>query len=160
MHNRASQLIQKVNRLPGPVRRAVLSHGLGAFIKIFGTAGIKVVSISDEKVELYLPNHKKIRNHFGTIAAAMAILHAETASGIIMGMNVQEHCLPVLKSVQFNFPKRMQGGLTATAWLTEAQRGLIATSDKGELVVETRVVDETGMEPVNGQFIWAWIPRR
>jgi len=159
VENRASRLIHAINKLPESFSNAILSIGFGFVAKIFGTTGIRVRSIKQDQVELYLPNRKKVRNHFGTVAAGVAILHAETASGIVMGMNVPDNCLPVLKSVQFNFPKRMHGGLTATSWLTDKQLEQIKNSDKGEMIVQTRIIDDSGREPVNGSFTWAWIPK-
>lgn len=160
MSSSIANLINLANKLPGPVRRKVLTFSAGHVGRIIRTTGIQINKISEEEVELYLPNSKKVRNHIGGIAAAIAILHAETASALVMMMNVSDDSVPVLKSVQMDFKKRISGSLKATAMLTEEQQEAIRSADKGELIVETHLVDDSGNEPVQGKFTWAWIPKR
>ncbi len=56
------------------------------------------------------------------------------------------------------FKKRTQGAMRAVAVLTDAQRALMQKSDKGEVTVAVQVTDESGNEPIECEFIWAWIP--
>ena len=55
-------------------------------------------------------------------------------------------------------PGRARGALRAVATLTDDQRALMQQSDKGEVQVQVTVTDETGAEPVQCEFTWAWIP--
>jgi len=91
-------------------------------------------------------------------AAAMALL-AETASGMVVGMNVRDDCLPLCKTMRVRFRKRSTGGLTAKASLSGEQRSLMAIDTKGEVVVPVTVTDEAGEQPIECEFVWAWIPK-
>ena len=82
----------------------------------------------------------------------------ETATGMVMGMNVRDDCLPVVKDMRVQFKKRGQGAMRAVATLTDAQRELIRSTTKGEVAVPVTVTDESGNQPIECEFIWAWIP--
>ena len=85
-------------------------------------------------------------------------LLAETATGMAVGMNVRDDCLPLAKELSMAFKKRATGALKAVATLTAEQRAAMQASDKGEVQVKVTVTDETGAEPVQCEFTWAWIP--
>jgi len=73
-------------------------------------------------------------------------------------MNVRDDCLPLAKELKVAFKKRAQGSLRAVATLTDAQRALMQQTDKGEVTVSVQVSDESGAQPIECEFIWAWIP--
>ncbi|MBC7718851.1 MAG: DUF4442 domain-containing protein, partial [Chitinophagaceae bacterium] len=83
---------------------------------------------------------------------------AETATGMIMGMNVRDDCIPVVKDMRVQFKKRGQGAMRAVATLTQVQRESIRSSTKGEVTVAVTVTDESGNQPIECEFVWAWIP--
>ncbi|MGD6613450.1 DUF4442 domain-containing protein, partial [Xanthomonas citri pv. citri] len=56
------------------------------------------------------------------------------------------------------FRQRAHGALRAVAVLTDAQRQAMQDTDKGELRVPVTVTDESGAEPVQCEFTWAWVP--
>ena len=85
-------------------------------------------------------------------------LLAETATGMVVGMNVRDDCLPLAKELSMAFKKRATGGLTAVATLSAEQREAMRASDKGEVEVKVTVTDEAGVEPVECAFTWAWVP--
>eukprot|EP00960_Hanusia_phi_P031891 749528-Hanusia_phi.AAC.3 len=84
----------------------------------------------------------------------MALL-AETATGSVLGMNVPDTCIPLLKSMNIEYLKVSQGAasraqphlqvakgdLRGVATLDDEQRRLIRESEKGELVVPVRITD-------------------
>ena len=86
-------------------------------------------------------------------------LVAETATGMVVGMNVRDDCLPLCKSLQVAFRKRATGALKAEARLSPEQRALMAREVKGEVRVPVTVTDEAGIEPIECEFVWAWIPK-
>ena len=49
-------------------------------------------------------------------------------------------------------------GAGAVATLTDEQRALMQQSDKGEVTVAVQVSDESGAQPIECEFIWAWVP--
>ncbi len=85
-------------------------------------------------------------------------LLAETATGMVVGMNVRDDCIPLAKEMRMAFKKRATGGLRAVATLTDEQRATMAASTKGEVTVQVTVTDEAGVNPVECEFVWAWIP--
>jgi len=62
--------------------------------------------------------------------------------------------------VSFENKKRATGVIRAEAWLSDEQRKAIAAEPKGEVVVQCRVTDESGIEPIRCEMIWAWVPKK
>ena len=77
---------------------------------------------------------------------------------MVVGMNVRDDCLPLAKQLKIDFKKRAQGAMRAVAVLSPGQRTLMQQKDKGEVTVAVQVFDESGAEPIECEFIWAWIP--
>ena len=48
--------------------------------------------------------------------------------------------------------------MRAVATLSEEQRELIRSTTKGEVTVAVTVTDESGNQPIECEFVWAWIP--
>ena len=88
----------------------------------------------------------------------MALL-AETATGALLGMNLPDDRVPLLKSMQLDYLKRAKGDLRAEATLTAAARARILAEEKAEILVPVKVTDETGEEPVQCRMLWAWVPK-
>ena len=105
-----------------------------------------------------LANEHRVRNHIGSVHASAMNLLAETATGMVVGMNVRDDCIPLAKQLSMAFKKRATGGLKAVATLSAEQRAAMQASDKGEVQVTVTVTDEAGAEPVECAFTWAWIP--
>lgn len=107
-----------------------------------------------------LKSRRKVHNHIkGIHAAAMALL-AETATGLVVGMNLPDDRLPLIKSLHVDYLKRASGDLKAVATLTPEQRTLILSEPKGEVTVAVRVSDSEGKEPIRCEMVWAWVPKR
>jgi hypothetical protein len=62
--------------------------------------------------------------------------------------------------MRVQFKKRGMGAMRAVATLTAEQRALIQSTDKGEVTVAVVVTDESGNQPMECEFIWAWIPSK
>lgn len=158
--NKLHRLIQTLAKLPGPARRRSMGLLLGQLVPFVGTARLAIDEMTAERVVVRVPNRRRNRNHIGQVHAAAMALVAETATGFVVGMNVPDSRLLLIKSLKVDFKKRTQGALTAVATLTSEQREAIATQDKGEVTVTIQVTDETGEEPIRCEMIWAWIPRK
>ena len=101
-----------------------------------------------------------MQNHIGSVHAAAMALLAESATGFIVGINLPGDKLPLIKCMNLNYVKRATGDMTAVATLTDAQIALLAQQEKGEINVQVKVTDETGIQPVECEMIWAWVPKR
>ncbi len=158
--NFLASVVDKINNKPRWYRGWLLNYLLGSTIKFVGTAGVKCESLTREESVWTLKNRKKVRNHIkGIHAAAMGLL-AETATGMVVGMNVPDDRVPVIKSMKVNYLKRATGDLKAVATLTGEQIMQIVENEKGELLVPVTVTDSEGKEPIECEMIWAWTPKR
>ena len=144
--------------MPAFARPWFRSVVLGRAVPFTGTAKLRYEEMSASSVQIFVANQPKVRNHIGGVHAMASTLAAETATGMVMGMNVRDDCLPVVKDMRVQFKKRGQGAMRAVATLTDAQRELIRSTTKGEVTVPVTVTDESGNQPIECEFIWAWIP--
>ena len=123
-----------------------------------GTAGLDFVTVTPAQAEIAIPNRKRVHNHIGGVHASAMNLLAETATGMVVGLNVRDDCVPLAKELKMSFRKRATGALRAVATLSDEQREQMRASDKGEVKVSVTVTDEAGVNPVECEVIWAWIP--
>ncbi|MCP9758223.1 DUF4442 domain-containing protein [Aquitalea sp. S1-19] len=158
--NRMSRIADKTLCLPAGMRSMVLSRIFGRVVPFLATSGLRFDEVSPQKMVVSLRNQRKIQNHIkGVHAAAMALL-AETATGFVVGMNMPDNKLMLLKSMHVDYLKRAQGGMCAEATLSAEQIRSMHEQDKGDVTVSVRVTDESGEEPVHCEMIWAWVPQK
>lgn len=158
--NRLSRSLAPIERLPAALRTPARSLVLGRIVKFVGTAGLRVEELSARRAVVTIRNRTRVQNHIGSVHAAAMALVAETASGFVVGMNVPDDRIPVIKTMQLDYRKRATGSLRAVAELTAEQQEQILASDKGEVTVAVKVTDDVGVEPVECRMIWAWTPKR
>ncbi len=157
--NKLSRIVGKINLLPGAVRTPVLSLVLGRFVPFVGTSGARIEEMTEQRVVVLVDNRRRVRNHIGQVHAAAMALAAETATGFVSGMNVPDSKLLLCKSLKVDFKKRTQGAIRAVATLTESQRDDMRTLERGNVTVEVHATDEAGVEAIECEMVWAWIPR-
>ena len=156
--NRLARTLAKLDLVPAPLRQHARNFVLRRAVPFTGTARLDFAVMTPETVEIAIANERRVQNHIKGVHAAAMTLLAETATGMVVGMNVRDDCLPLAKELKVAFKKRTQGAMRAVAVLTDAQRALMQKSDKGEVTVAVQVTDESGNEPIECEFIWAWIP--
>jgi len=155
-----SRIADKANNLPEGVRSFVLSKMFGRIVPFLSTAGLRFEQVGQERLVVSIRNQRKVQNHIkGVHAAAMALL-AETATGFVVGMNVPDDKLMLLKSMKVDYLKRAQGNMRATATLSHEQIAAFHQTDKGDVTVAVSVTDESGQEPIQCEMTWAWIPKK
>lgn len=150
--------LEQVDDFPRFLRPWVRNLVLRRAVPFTRTARVEFIEMSPNRVEVRLPNERRVHNHIGSIHASAMNLLAETATGMAIGLNVRNDCLPLAKELKMAFRKRATGSLRAVAVLSDDQRRAMQASDKGEMQVQVTVTDETGAEPVECEFTWAWIP--
>lgn len=160
MPNKLSRLVAKIYQLPRFSHSYLLTKLFCSQVKFAKTTGIQITEISGQQVVIKLANKKKVQNHIGGIHAIAAAVLAESASGIVFGMNVPDSKLPLLKSMTMHYQRRMQGALTAVAQLTPTQAELIRQQDKGDMLVEVTLTDESGEQPIVCEMHWAWVTKQ
>ena len=158
--NKLSKIISTLSKLPAPARRHAMSLLLGRIVPFVGTARLSIEEMTEERVTVSVRNRRPNRNHIGQVHAAAMALVAETATGFVVGMNVPDSRMLLIKSMKVDFKKRSQGDMRAVATLTESQQSDILTLEKGEVLVEVHVTDERHEEPIRCEMTWAWIPKK
>jgi acyl-coenzyme A thioesterase PaaI-like protein len=156
--NRLERQLERLTEVPAFARPWFRNVVLRRAVPFTGTAGLEFVEMTTGRVEIGIRNEKRVQNHIGGVHASAMNLLAETATGMVVGMNVRDDCIPLAKELKMAFKKRATGALRAVAMLSEAQRAAMLASDKGEVTVPVTVTDEAGVNPVECEFVWAWIP--
>ena len=74
---------------------------------------------------------------------------------------IARHILLLLavKSMNVDFVRRCQGGVRATATISEDDYRRIHEEDKGDVTVDVCIKDESGNEPIKAEMVWAWVPK-
>jgi acyl-coenzyme A thioesterase PaaI-like protein len=160
MSNRLASVVHKTSKLPSALRVRALTAILGNVLPFVGTARVVIEEMTESRVVATLKNRRRVQNHIGGVHAAAMTLVAETATGMVVGMNAPDDRALVVKTLSLTFKKRAQGDLRAFAELTDEQRQSIVSAERGEVDVRVRLIDEKGVEPLEATMIWAWTPKR
>lgn len=159
MSNQLKRVVESSKWLPANVRATVISKILGKVVPYVGTTGLLYEEISSERVIVSIRNQHKVQNHIKNVHAAAMALLAETATGFVVGFNLPDDKLPLIKSLKVDFYKRTQGDMRAVATLTPEDVARITSEPKGELWVPVTVTDESGNEPIKCEMLWAWVSK-
>ncbi|MFZ5559966.1 MAG: DUF4442 domain-containing protein [Pseudomonadota bacterium] len=158
--NNLSRIVAKFSFLPPALRSTVLTGIFGRVVPFVGTSGLRYEELSPERVVVSIRNRKPVQNHIkGVHAAAMALL-AETASGFVVGMNLPDDKLLLIRSLKVEYLKRSEGDMRAVATLSSEQIASIRAAPRGDVAVPVMVTDASGTEPVRCEMIWAWLPKK
>ena len=157
--NRLSKLVKATAKLPKGIRSTLWSKAFGRIVPMVGSANIRYLEVSHDKVVVKIENHRAMQNHIGQVHACAMALLAETATGFVTGMNVPDSCIVLIKSLKVDFKRPSKGAMTAVATLTDEQQKLMQTSEKGETLVSVVVTDETNEEPIQCEMLWAWVAK-
>ena len=158
--NNMCRMVDKTAALPAVLRGWAITKLFGKFVPFLDTAGLRFEEVGRERMVVSIRNRKKVQNHInGLHAAAMALL-AETATGFVVGMNVPDDKLMLLKSMKVEYLKRAQGDMRAVATLDQQQVGRMLNEDKGDVLVNVVVTDESGESPIRCEMVWAWVPKK
>ena len=158
--NQLSRALAKAQKLPTPLRRFAMTKAFTLKVRFAGTGGVWIEEAGDGRAVLTMKNRRKVQNHIGGIHAAGMALLAESATGVAFGLSIPDSHIPLLKSMKINYVKRAQGDLRAEATLPPAQRQLMQTQEKGDALVPVKVTDAAGGEPIQCEFVWAWVPKK
>jgi uncharacterized protein (TIGR00369 family) len=158
--NKLNKIVSNINSLPSFLRSTALSNFFGKMVKFTGTAGVTVESLTEDKAVITLKNKKRVQNHIGSVHAVASVLIAESATGYLIGMNVPDTSVPVIKTIKADYTKRAKGDMKAVATLTKKQISEIQSLEKGETTVKVTVTDAENKEPITMEMVWAWTPKK
>jgi acyl-coenzyme A thioesterase PaaI-like protein len=159
MVNRFSRVVKNIKKLPKVSHSFLLTKMFCSQVKYARTSKVTIVDIEPKQVKLLMINRKRVQNHIGGVHAIAAALLAESATGIVFGLNLPDSCLPLLKSMTINYQRRMQGDLTAIATISDEQISLL-TQEKGNMEIAVTITDESGEQPIECLMTWAWITKK
>lgn len=160
--NRLLRLVNKINtQVPQILRPTCLSLSFNSYIRYAGTTGLRIDEWNTQQAVVTLKNRFHVQNHLGTVhATAMATL-AESATGMLFGLYVPDHThVPLLKSMRIQYTARAVGDLRAVATVFDNAEELLATQDRGSVIVPVKVTDAEGKEPIQVEMEWAWTTRK
>jgi acyl-coenzyme A thioesterase PaaI-like protein len=160
VRNPLRDFVNKVNQYPQWLSAFLMTKVFRFKVKLAGTTGIEVLFTDGKTATYRQKNYRKAQNHIGSVHAAASALLAESCTGFIVGINLPGDKLPLIKTMNLNYVKRATGDMTAVATLTDEQIALMQTTEKGDINVQVIVTDETGIEPVKCEMVWAWVPKK
>jgi acyl-coenzyme A thioesterase PaaI-like protein len=158
--NRLTEQLARLERLPTFAQPWIRNRILGRAVPFTGTARLRYELLSPQQVVIAIVNRRRVQNHIKGVHAAAVALLAETASGFVVGMNLPDQAVPLIKTMTIDFQRRASGDMRAVATLTDEQIHTLRTLPKGEIAVNVVVSDESGQHPVACVMVWAWIPRK
>ena len=153
--NRMSKMIQMIDKIPVG-KTFFRSKVLGNVVPFTGNSSLNFEKISPEEVVISLKNIRSVQNHIKQVHACAMALVIETATGFVVGMNVPDDKILLIKEMNLKYVKRSSGKVIATASLTQVQIDEIKNEPKGDITVPVILTDDEGNEPVKAEAIWAW----
>ena len=153
--NRMAKMIQMTEKVPfGKV--FLRSKILGNVVPFTGTSSLSFEKIESQEVIISLKNTRSVQNHIKQVHACAMALVIETATGFVVGMNVPDDKILLIRELNLKYIKRSIGRVKATATLTQEQIDYIKKEPRGDIVVPVTLVDEELKEPLKAEAIWAW----
>lgn len=142
-----------------PERARAITADIGDTIPFVATAGVEIETYTEGQVRVALDDRPAVHNHVGTPHASALSLLAETASGLVVALNLPEGAVPLLRSMQVDFRQMAHGRVMARAALSSAEQERIAGRPVGKVDVEVSLFTSDAEKPaVTGTLQWAWLP--
>lgn len=158
--NRLQREIARLERFPAILRPWLLNYAIHRAIPFTDTAGIRIESLDESGCVARLRSHRKVHNHIRGIHAAASALLVETATGLAFGWHLPDDKLPLLKRLNIRYVSLAEGNLSATALLEGSTRARMLREPRGEAVINVKMADESGKQPLDCRIEWAWVPRK
>lgn len=157
--NPFARIADRYAGLPLPLRRPLVTRAVGNVIPFVATAGCFVEAYTNERVAVRLDNHAAVQNHLGGLHAAALALLAETASGLVVALNVPPASSPLLRTMDVSFDQFARDGVQAEAALSAEETERIQSRRLGKVEVDVTLTapnDDTTL--VSSSLHWAWVP--
>lgn len=157
--NPFAEIATRYSDVPPRLRRPLVTHAVGEVIPFIATAGCFIEAYTPTRVAVRLDNRPALRNHLGGLHAAALALLAETASGLVVALNVPPASSPLLRTMDVSFDRFAQQSVQAEATLTEEESSRIRSNRIGRVDVEvslSSLEDDTSL--VSSRLEWAWLP--
>lgn len=156
--NPFAAIYDRYGALPASWRQPLVTHAVGQTIPFVATAGCVIDTYTPSRVVVGLDDRRDVHNHVGGMHAAAMSLLAETASGLVVALNLTPPAVPLLRTMRVNYRQMASGRVTATATLSDEETTRLRDRPIGKIDVDVRLTDDAGRDPVDGTLQWAWVP--
>jgi len=144
---------------PPRLRRPLVTEAIGRVIPFVETAGCFVDAYTPTRVAVRLDNREAVQNHLGGLHAAALALLAETASGLVVALNVPAASAPLLRTMDVSFERFARHAVRAEAILSDDAADRIRAHPIGRIDVDVTLTAPEDDEPlVSSELEWAWLP--
>lgn len=144
---------------PPGARRPLLTRAVGELIPFVATANCFVDAYTPERVAVRLDNREAVQNHLGGLHAAALALLAETASGLVVALNVPPASSPLLRTMDVSFERFARDTVQAEAILSDEEIDHIHSRPIGRVNVDvTLTAPDDSTTLVASTLEWAWMP--
>ncbi len=141
------------------LRRPLVTQAVGEVIPFVSTAGCFIEAYTPTRVAVRLDNRTAVQNHLGGLHAAALALLAETASGLVVALNVPPASDPLLRTMDVSFERFARQAVEAEATLADEAAEHIQSRPIGRVDVDVRLTAPEDDETlVSSQLQWAWLP--
>jgi acyl-coenzyme A thioesterase PaaI-like protein len=145
--------------LPARLQRPLVTRAIGEVIPFVDTAGCFLEAYTPTRVAVRLDNREAVQNHLGGLHAAALALLAETASGLVVALNVPPGSAPLLRTMDVSFDQFARAAAQAEATLADDEVEQIRERPIGQIAVDVALTAPDADGPlVTGQLTWAWLP--
>ena len=145
--------------VPPPLRRPLVTKAVGEVIPFVDTAGGFVEAYTPRRVAVRLDNEERLQNHLGGLHAAALALLAETATGLVVALNVPDGSTPLLRTMNISFDEFARDAVQAEATLSDDEGAQIQSRPLGQIEVDVRLTEpDADATLVSGTLKWAWVP--
>ena len=128
-------------------------------IPFVATAGCFIEAYTPTRVAVRLDNREAVQNHLGGLHAAALALLAETASGLVVAINVPAASSPLLRTMDVSFERFARESVQAEATLTNREAERIQSRPIGKIDVDVALtVPGEDESLVSSTLQWAWVP--
>lgn len=157
--NPFAEISDRYAERPDRLRRPLVTRAVGSVIPFVETAGCFIEAYTPTRVAVRLDNREAVQNHLGGLHAAALALLAETASGLVVALNVPSGSAPLLRNMEVAFERYAQQVVEAEATLTDDESDRIQSKPIGRITVDvTLTAPEDDETLVSSELEWAWLP--
>ena len=158
--NPFARIADRYRDVPPRLRRPLVTKAVGEVIPFVDTAGCFIEAYTPRRVAVRLDNETRLRNHLGGLHAAALALLAETATGLVVALNVPDGSSPLLRTMNISFDAFARETVQAEATLTDDESAQVQSRSIGQIEVDVTLAapdDDTTF--VSGTLKWAWLPK-
>lgn len=157
--NPFARIADRYDAVPPRLRRPLVTKAVGEVIPFVDTAGCFIEAYTPRRVAVRVDNEERLRNHLGGLHAAALALLAETATGLVVALNVPDDSSPLLRTMNVSFEEFARDAVQAEATLTDDESARIQSRPLGQIEVDVQLTaPNADAMLVAGTLKWAWVP--